>query len=159
MFEFNEETRIKDAKDLEQRIKAVSGYIDLEKGDDLIPFSNGYVATLYKGSEKLGAFLIHEHKRTCIKKFYYDEYEECVVCHKDNYGPTLAFENKANMNERIQAFNDRAIEVVNLAKKDGFDIGEAYVIKDLIRFKVKSRLPQSNNSPLKELNNESIHTQ
>jgi hypothetical protein len=132
--EYSEENKIYDSKELIKLIKSSGGYIALEESNKLTRLSKGYTATLYKGDLNLGAFILFEGSRFCMRPYYHDEVEETAVSTLETFNVVLAFENLP-VEKRVKLFNEKAQETIDLASEKGYDIGEAYEIKDLERFK------------------------
>lgn len=137
MAEYKDTDKILSVDTLIGYIKNLKGYVEEELGSKLVPIEQGWAASLDKDGVNLGAFLIFDRVRLCIRPYYFDDYEEGAVGTKHHHGVTLAYEN-LGVEQRVDVFNKQAKKFYDDAKVKGLKNIPLYEIKDLKPFKMKN---------------------
>lgn len=133
---YKESDKLTDVDTLIGHVKKLGGYIEESEDNKLVKLTTGYAAVLYKGTENLGAFLIFDKVRICIRPYYYDEFEDGAIGTRKQHGVPLAFET-LTVEQRVEQFNIKAVEFYKAGTGKGLKLPPAFEIKDLKPFKLK----------------------
>lgn len=133
----NEIEYIMEVDTLIKNVRALKGYIDESKQNEYVPVEKAYAACLYRGEENLGAFLIFERVRVCIRAYYYDDYEQGAVASTKSHHVPLAYEQHP-VEKRVELFNTNAKQFYKESIEKGLKLPPPFEIRDLKPFKMKN---------------------
>ena len=137
MLSYSVTDQIMDVDTLIGHVKKLGGYIEETTNNSLVKVEKAYAAALWQADKNLGAFLIFDKVRVCIRPYYYDSYEEGAVGTSKLHGVPLAYEH-LDVVSRVETFNRNALEYYKGGLAEGFKLPAPYVIKDLKPFKMKN---------------------
>ncbi len=137
MASYTDADKIMDVDTLIGHVKKLGGYVEEETDNILVKIEKGHAAVLWQADKNLGAFLIFDKVRVCIRPYYYDDYEEGAVGTSKRHGVPLAYE-QLDVVSRVETFNRNALEYYKGGLAEGFKLPAPYVIKDLKPFKMKN---------------------
>lgn len=137
MLSYSVTDQIMDVDTLIAHVKKLGGYIEETTNNSLVKVEKAYAAALWQADKNLGAFLIFDKVRVCIRPYYYDDYEEGAVGTSKRHGVPLAYEH-LDVVSRVETFNRNALEYYKGGLAEGFKLPAPYVIKDLKPFKMKN---------------------
>lgn len=135
MSKYTQEDQIMEVDALIGHIRQLEGYVDASGTPKLVKVEKGFAATLWHGSDNLGAFLVFDKLRICIRPYYYDEYEGGAVYTEHTHHVPLAYEH-LSVEQRVEIFNKKSKEYYDKAIEQGFKLKAKYEIKDLKPFKM-----------------------
>ena len=137
MASYTDADKIMDVDTLIGHVKKLGGYVEEETDNTLVKIEKGHAAVLWQGDKNLGAFLIFDKVRICIRPYFFDAYEEGAVGTRQKHSVPLAYEN-LGVEQRVELFNKNAQEFYKSGIAEGFKLAAPYVIKDLKPFKMKN---------------------
>lgn len=137
MAAYTDADKIMDVDTLIAHVKKLGGYVEEQTGNVLMKVEKGNAAVLWQGDKNLGAFLIFDKTRICIRPYFFDAYEEGAVGTKLNHTVPLAYEN-LDVEQRVALFNKNAQDFYKSGIAEGFNLRAPYEIKDLKPFKMKN---------------------
>lgn len=137
MASYTDADKIMDVDTLIGHVKKLGGYVEEEKNSTLVKIEKGHAAVLWQGDKNLGAFLIFDKVRICIRPYFYDAYEEGAVGTRQKHNVPLAYEH-LDVESRVEMFNRNALGFYKSGIAEGFKLPAPYEIKDLKPFKMKN---------------------